>query len=197
MCPAPQEDRVHDFFPATAAAARVVALVTDEHLDLPTPCEAWPVRDLLEHMAGFTAAFAAIARQQEMTGEPPASGLPEGWRELLAAAFDDLSEAWRKPEAWEGEDEAGGAAMPRAALGVVALDEVVLHGWDLATAIKVPFAVASDDVDVCMPFVEQFSGMSGGPFGAPLPGAQEATGVNRLLLLSGRDPAIGWEGGVG
>ncbi len=188
---------MHDFFPATAAAARVVALVTDEQLDLPSPCEAWPVRSLLEHMAGFTAAFAAIARGQEVTGDPPASGLPEGWRELLADAFADLSNAWGKPEAWEGNDEAGGQAMPRAALGVVALDEVVLHGWDLATAIGAPFAVASDDVQVCLPFAEQFSGMAGGPFGAPLPGAQEAEGLNRLLRLTGRDPAIGWEGGVG
>jgi uncharacterized protein (TIGR03086 family) len=188
---------MHDFFPATAAAARVVALVTDEHLDLPTPCEAWPVRSLLEHMATFSAHFTAVARREELTGEPPASGLPEGWRELLAESLADLSDAWRRPEAWEGQDEAGGVTMPRAALGVVALDEVVLHGWDLATAITVPFAVASSDVEVCMPFVEQFSGMAGGPFGAPLPGAREATGVNRLLMLSGRDPAIGWEGGVG
>ena len=28
---------MHDFFPASAATARVVALVTDEHLDLPDP----------------------------------------------------------------------------------------------------------------------------------------------------------------
>jgi uncharacterized protein (TIGR03086 family) len=188
---------MHDFFPATAAAARVVALVTDEHLDLPTPCEAWPVRDLIEHMAGFTAHFAAIARQETLEGEPPASGLPDGWREILAQSFDDLSEAWRKPEAWEGEDTAGGTTMPRAALGVVALDEVVLHAWDLATAIGAPFAVASDDVQVCLPFAEQFSGMQGGPFAAPLAGASEATGLNRLLMLTGRDPAIGPDGGLG
>lgn len=188
---------MHDFFPATAAAARVVALVTDEHLDLPTPCEAWPVRDLLEHMAGFTARLAAVARQEEMTGEPPASGLPNGWRELLAQSFSDLADAWRKPEAWEGQGEAGGLSMPRAALGVIALDEVVLHGWDLATAIGAPFTVTTEDVEVCLPFAEQFAGMSGGPFGAPLPDAMEASGLDRLLKLSGRDPASGPGDGVG
>jgi uncharacterized protein (TIGR03086 family) len=188
---------MHDFFPATAAAARVVALITDEHLELPTPCEAWPVRDLLEHLAMLTAHFEAVARQEELTGEPPASGLPEGWRELLAQSLSDLADAWRKPEAWEGQGNAGGLEMPRAALGVVALDEVVLHGWDLATAIGAPFAVTPEDVEVCLPFAEQFSGMSGGPFGAPLPGAAEAAGLDRLLMLAGRDPASGWEGGVG
>lgn len=188
---------MHDFFPASAATARVVALVTDEHLDLPTPCEAWPVRDLLEHIAGFTAHFAAIGRQEEMTGEPPASGLPDGWRTMLEDALEELTIAWRTPGAWDGQDEAGGVTMPRAALGVVALDELVLHGWDLATAIGVPFAAALDDVEICLPFVEQFSGMQGGPFGTPLPGASEATGLNRLLMLAGRDPAIGPDGGVG
>lgn len=188
---------MHDFFPATAAAARVVALVTDEHLDLPTPCEAWPVRSLLEHMAGFTAHFAAVARREELTGDPPASGLPNGWRELLADQFKDLSDAWRTPEAWEGQDEAGGVTMPRAALGVVALDEVVLHGWDLATAIGAPFTVTTEDVEVCLPFAEQFAGMPGGPFGAPLPDAKEASGLDRLLKLSGRDPAASTGDGVG
>ena len=188
---------MHDFFPATAAAARVVALVTDEHLDLPTPCEAWPVRSLLEHMATFSAHFTAVARREELTGEPPASGLPDGWRELLAESLADLSDAWRRPEAWEGQDEAGGVTMPRAALGVVALDEVVLHGWDLATAIGAPFTVTPEDVEVCLPFAEEFSGMPGGPFGTPLPDAKEATGLDRLLKLSGRDPAIGPGSGVG
>ena len=188
---------MHDFFPATAATARVVALVTDEHLDLPTPCEAWPVRSLLEHIATFTAHFAAVARREEVTGEPPASGLPEGWRTMLADALEDLTLAWRTPGAWEGQDEAGGVTMPRAALGVVALDEVVLHGWDLATAIGAPFAAASDDVEICLPFAEQFSGMAGGPFAAPLPGAAEASGLDRLLMLAGRDPAHGPGGGVG
>lgn len=188
---------MHDFFPASAATARVVALVTDEHLDLPTPCQAWPVRDLLEHVAGFTAQFAAIGRQEKMTEAPPASGLPDGWRTMLADALEDLTLAWRTPGAWDGQDEAGGTTMPRAALGVVALDELVLHGWDLATAIGVPFAASEDDVQICMPFVEQFSGMQGGPFAAPLPGAQEATGMDRLLMLAGRDPASGSGGGVG
>lgn len=188
---------MHDFFPATAATARVVALVTDEQLEQPTPCVAWSVRELLEHLAALTARFAAIARRDGSAGESPASGLPEGWRTMLADGLEELTVAWRSPQAWEGEDEAGGVTMPRAALGVVALDEVVLHGWDLATAIGAPYAVASDDVAACLPFAEQFAGMSEGPFGAPLPGAAEASGLDRLLMFSGRDPASGPRAGVG
>lgn len=182
---------MHDLGNATAAAARVIALITDEDLDRPTPCTAWPVRDVVEHFAGLAWHFAGVARNEPPTTPPPASDLPDGWRELLAQELFDLAVAWRSESAWEGTDEAGGTTMPRAALGVVALDEVVLHGWDLAAALEVPFSVAEADVEVCLPFVEQVAGMEGGPFARPLPGAGESSGIERLLRLAGRDPAAG------
>ncbi len=182
---------MHDLGPATAAAARVVALVTDEDLDRPTPCTAWPVRDLVEHLAGLAWHFAGVARATPPSAPPPASDLPDGWRDLLAEELADLAAAWRSEEAWQGSDEAGGTTMPRAALGIVALDEVVLHGWDLAGALQVPYSVAEADVEVCLPFVEQVAGMDGGPFAHPVAGAGESAGLERLLRLSGRDPAAG------
>lgn len=51
----------------------------------------------------------------------------------------DLVEAWRDPAAWAGMTEAGGVRMPAEEMGVVALDELVLHGWDLARATGQPF----------------------------------------------------------
>ena len=48
--------------------------------------------------------------------------------------LDQLAEAWADPAAWEGLTEAGGLTMPAEVAGTVALDEVVLHGWDLARA---------------------------------------------------------------
>ena len=59
----------------------------------------------------------------------------------MPARLRELVEAWRDPSAWEGETEAGGAAAPAAQMGVVALDEIVLHGWDLAKATGQTFRV--------------------------------------------------------
>lgn len=182
---------MHDLGPATASAARVVALVTDDALERPTPCSAWTVGDLVEHLAGLAWHFAGVARGRPPTSPPPASDRPDGWRDLLVQELVDLAEAWRTPGAWDGEDEAGGVRMPRAALGIVALDEVVLHGWDLAAALSVPWSVPDADVAACLPFVEQVAGMPGGPFAIPQPGAGESSGLVRLLRLSGRDPAAG------
>lgn len=36
--------------------------------------------------------------------------------------------------------EAGGVTMPAETIGTVALDELVLHGWDLARATGQPFS---------------------------------------------------------
>jgi hypothetical protein len=50
------------------------------------------------------------------------------------AAVVELAAAWRDPAAWEGMTEAGGLRMPADVMGAVALDQLVLHGWDLAGA---------------------------------------------------------------
>lgn len=38
-------------------------------------------------------------------------------------------------------DSAGGVDLPRQVAGLVALDEVVLHGWDVAKATGQPYNV--------------------------------------------------------
>ena len=81
--------------------------------------------------------------------------------------------------------------MSNAEFGVVALDEIVLHGWDLATALGVSFEVADDDVDAIHGFVAAFEHASteqrAGLFGELVePG--ESDGFDRVLALSGRRP---------
>jgi uncharacterized protein (TIGR03086 family) len=81
--------------------------------------------------------------------------------------------------------------MPGEVAASVALNEVVVHGWDLATALGVPFAVRDADVAACMTFAEPFSTpesaeMRGDAFGPVLPVAEDATPLDRLLAMMGR-----------
>ena len=81
--------------------------------------------------------------------------------------------------------------MPRAQLGVVALEELVLHGWDLARAVGADFAVRDEDLAVVAEFVagfehapqEQRTGLYG-----PVVHAETTTDLDRVLALAGRDP---------
>lgn len=174
---------------ATAELARVAGRVTEADLGRPTPCADWTVRDLLVHVLGLTAHFTTVARHTAPVETETA--LPADWSARLTGRLDELAAAWREPGAWTGESEAGGVRMSNAEFGVVALDEVVLHGWDLAWAIGAPFSVADDDVEAIHGFVASFEHAStndrAGLFGAVVdPG--EARGFDRVLALSGRVP---------
>lgn len=181
---------MHDLGVATAELARVAGHVGAADLDRPTPCEGWTVRDVLVHVLGLSAHFTTVARHTApVTTE---TDLPADWRERLVRRLDDLAAAWREPEAWTGEGEAGGVRMSNAEFGVVALDEVVLHGWDLARALDVPFHVTDDDLAAITGFVAAFEHASeeqrAGLFGPTLPVPADASAFERILVLAGRDP---------
>jgi uncharacterized protein (TIGR03086 family) len=182
---------VHDLGPAARELARVAAQVGDADLDRPTPCGSWTVRDLLGHLLTLTAHFATVARHAAPERGGPPAEVPADWREVLDARLTDLAVAWTEPGAWEGEGSAGGLTMPNAQLGVVALEELVLHGWDLARSVGAEFSVRDEDVDAVGGFVagfehvpqEQRTGLYG-----PIVEASSDVELDRVLALAGRDP---------
>lgn len=185
----------HDLGPAASEMVRVAGCVRDGQLGAPTPCDGWTVRDLVGHVLGLTAAFTAAARKETLHGDAP-DGLPAGWRDLLHRQADDLAQAWRRPEAWQGEAKAGGVTMPGDVMGVVALDELVLHGWDLARATGQRFDATLADVEACTDFAAAVSGpgqedQRQGLYGPVVPVPDDAPALDRLLGLAGRDP--GWQ----
>ncbi len=69
---------------------------------------------------------------------PPNTCAPTGARRCpteLAA----LVAAWRPDDAYTGMLSAGGFDMPAESVAVVAIEELVVHGWDLARAIGRPY----------------------------------------------------------
>ena len=185
-----------DFAPATTTLRELVASVTDEQLSAPTPCTDYTVGDLVEHIGGLAAAFAGAARKEpvpgsERGGSGDASRLEPGWRERIDRSLADLAEAWRDPAAYEGETKAGGVHLPGAIAASVALNEVVVHGWDLATGLGRPFTARDEDVAACMAFAEPFSTPEsaadrGDAFGPVVPVPDDAPALERLLGMMGR-----------
>ena len=106
-------------------------------------------------------------------------------------ASTDLAAAWKEPTAWEGEGSAGGLTMPRAQLGVVATEELVLHGWDLAQSIGADFTVRDEDLAIVGEFVAGFEHVPqegrAGLYG-PVVEARGDGELERVLTLAGRDP---------
>ena len=186
-----------DLTPATAEVARIVRGVTDDQLSAATPCTELTVADLLDHLGGLCAAFAMAARKEPGVEGTNAtfdgSRLDDGWRDQIPGALADLAASWQAPDAWEGMTAAGGVEMPGEIGGLVALDEVVVHGWDLATATGQDYDPPADAVGALHDFVAGWVSdevPEDSPFGRPVDVPTDAPVLDRLVGLTGRDP--GW-----
>jgi uncharacterized protein (TIGR03086 family) len=184
-----------DLTPACKRTANVLMNVTDDQLNGPTPCEKLSLRDLAAHVGGLALAFTAAARKEfgEQTDTPPVEGVPldENWRTAYPARLAELAAAWREPAAWEGMSRAGGVDFPGEVAGIVALTEVVIHGWDVAAATGQDYDIDPGTLDAVLPHVTAIAaeGPVEGLFGRAVPVADEAPALDRVIALSGRDPA--------
>lgn len=173
--------------------ADLVRTVPDDVLDGPTPNANMTVRDLLAHIGGLSAAFAAAARKElgEWTDTPPDEDAPldEGWRSLYPQRLAALAEAWRAGDAWTGMTRAGGVDLPGDVAGTVALAEVVLHGWDLAVATGRRYDCDEATARACLDHLAQFDPAgTEGLFGPAVPVPDDAPVLDRIVARSGRDP---------
>lgn len=184
-----------DLRPAVRRTIDVATSVADDQLDQPTPCPGSSVGDLIDHLGTFALAFTDAARKDTAgrTSPPPpptAANLEPGWRDRLSRDLLALAEAWRDPQAWEGSTLAGGIELPASVVGLVALDELVVHGWDVAVASGQPYAPPAQDIEDAMGFVTSFEApRDGSLFGPVVPVADDAPPLDRLLGLTGRDPS--------
>ncbi|MFJ7334009.1 TIGR03086 family metal-binding protein [Streptomyces sp. NPDC101110] len=187
-----------DLGPQAEVVAQLVAGVTDEQLADPTPCPAYEVRHLLGHLAGLAVAFRDAARKDlgATTDTGPGSALPElspGWREELPGVLAELGEAWRDPAARTGMTRAGGVDLPGEVAGLVATDELVVHGWDLARATGQRYTPDPAALRACHDFLAASVDDPGrdAVFGPVVTVDADAPLLDRAIGLSGRDP--GWE----
>jgi uncharacterized protein (TIGR03086 family) len=188
-----------DLGPASRRMAELIDQVPDDLLDQPTPCPAYTLGDLVDHVSGFALAFTAAARKATVPGSPErASGdatrLGYDWRDRLGRELGALAEAWRDPAAWTGATRAGGVDLPGDIAGLVALDELVIHGWDVARASGQDYACDRDLLEVVYDFLAPLAQPGqeesrDGIFGPAVPVSGDAPLLDRVIGLSGRDPA--------
>lgn len=185
-----------DLGPAGATMRRLVLGTRDDQLGDPTPCPAYTVADLVGHIGGLTLAFTFAAHQQSVLGtdgprEP--SGLETGWRLLIARDLEVLEESWRNPAAYDGTTRAGGVELSGSEAAVVALNELVVHGWDLAVATGQPYHVDPTSLEILVDWAAPFStpeaaDQRGDAFGPVIDVPEDAPALDRLLGMMGRSP---------
>jgi uncharacterized protein (TIGR03086 family) len=188
-----------DHTPSAQRLADLVSNVPEDALGDPTPCDDYTVGDLLDHIGGLALAFTEAAEKSgDPNAEPPPPGdvtkLPDDWRRRIPDQLGTLGEAWQDPDAWTGMSRAGGIEMPAEVAAVVALEEVVVHGWDLARATGQPYSASDAELEVVAGFFGMFSedDRSFG-YGPAVAVGDDAAPLDRIVAQSGRDP--GWSAG--
>jgi uncharacterized protein (TIGR03086 family) len=186
----------------TAAATRLNQLIdglSPDQLGRPTPCPDYTLGDLLEHINTLGWAFTAAAQKDmvKLAGRPGlgnAANLPDDWRTSIPERLDRMAEAWRDPEAWQGMSRIGGADTPGEVVGLIGIDELVVHGWDVARASGQPYDLDRESLEGARAALLLFqkpgeAAAPGGAFGTVIDVSEDAPLLEHVVALSGRDPS--------
>ncbi|RJL35911.1 TIGR03086 family metal-binding protein [Bailinhaonella thermotolerans] len=177
---------------------RLVARVRPARLTSPTPCPDWTLYGLLRHLVAQNAGFAAAAEgsadlapwQRAELGDDPAAAYERSAERVTAAfaAADALERTFAMPELGTG------AAFPgRVAIGFHLLDYVV-HAWDVAATLDLPWEPDEELTSAALRVAERIPDETRSPgsfFGPRAPLPADASPRRRLLALAGRTPREG------
>jgi uncharacterized protein (TIGR03086 family) len=176
---------------AADQAARVVAGTDAGQFTDKTPCADWDVKELLNHLILWTAySFERRARSEQVGPDLTERDFASepGYAEAYRAQLDRALAAWAPAEVWESEIDTGGGKTPAPQVAEMILMEMVLHGWDLATATGQPYEVSDEiaatvakAVEASAEMYRQYDG-----FAAEVAIGQDATTLEKALAVSGR-----------
>jgi uncharacterized protein (TIGR03086 family) len=187
-----------DLAPAAGEMARLIRGIADDQLSDPTPCTEYTLGDLLDHVDGLALAFTWAATKDPAIADsqapsPDGSRLSPGWQARICDALEELALAWKDPQAWRGMTRAGGVDLPGDVAGMVAVNELVIHGWDVAVASRQEYHCDEAALQASLAFVTasaapEEKAARDSIFGPIIPVSADAPTLDRVLGLSGRDP---------
>jgi uncharacterized protein (TIGR03086 family) len=181
---------------AAEAMAAVARTITDDQLANKTPCTEYDVRALVNHLLFWGPSLAGAGRKESVpqpgTAESDVDLAAGDWRGRLLALLDDISSSWEPPSAWDGETSMGTPqTLPAPVMGDMIVGELAVHGWDLAVAtgqrLELPADLVAHLHDTMFAGVEQ--GREMGMYGPQVAVPADAPTLDRILGLTGRDPA--------
>jgi len=152
-------------------------------LDAPTPCDDWDVRALMNHMLDTQRYFVNAARGEEasLPAVPPPELLSDDPVADFEGARGEMVRTFSKP----GVIEKTGPSLG------IAFSDMLLHGWDLATATgqdaTMPDGLPEDALAMIHGrFTEE---QRKGVFKPEIEVGPDASAQDKYLAYTGRDPA--------
>lgn len=152
----------------------------------PSPCSDWDVQRLAEHMLLVAGLSVASARKTSFNPEPFDR---DTWQDRYAELAVDLIDAWAEPGAMDGTTRSGDVEMDARTAAAITLQELVLHGWDLAAAVGYDYEPPAGVSAAVRHIVESGAQRARdlGVFGTPVDPLTDDD-LESALAMSGRDP---------
>lgn len=173
----------------------LIAGVTADQLELPTPCEDFDVRTLIGHLYTGARRVEVMAAGGDARTVPFVAELPDA---DLARGYRARTEASQR--AWAAADLSAPVTAPWGTIpGALAiggyLQEAVTHGWDLAVATGQQSEADPDLAEIALAAAQRAlpAEPRGGviPFGPVVEPEPSATATERLVNWTGRNTE-GW-----
>jgi uncharacterized protein (TIGR03086 family) len=178
-----------DFDRTRAEVEHLVANTEAERFRDSTPCADWDVRALLNHLIYVNLRYAALLR-----GESPPEGTADhvgddhvaGFRASAAVARAAFSDE----ERLELLHDSPVGRVPGTMFVQHVVNELLVHGWDLARATGQPTDLAPDVAERSLASWRNWLGTmprpTGGPFASEQPVPEGASAADRLAAYLGR-----------
>lgn len=163
----------------------------------PTPCPDWNVRQLLQHVTNGNTIFAKLAtgerppgpitpeeRAADLLGANPAEGFRASGKVMHNAFLTPGFLERRVETPMMGE-------QPGTALVRMRINELLIHGWDLARATGQPAGLPEDLAEGALTQWQTRLGdrpREGMPFGNPVAVSDDSPAIDRLAAYLGRQP---------
>ncbi|GAA2695796.1 TIGR03086 family metal-binding protein [Actinoplanes palleronii] len=184
---------------AVRATVDLVAHATPDDLTRPTPCAGWDLAALLGHMTAQHHGFAAAAhgRGADLTAWTPTrpdADFLHRYAEATTAVLDAFAPADVLDRPFDLPELSTDRTFPGHLALRFHLVDYVVHGWDVATTLSLPYAPSPDTLAAALPIARAVPDgptrlapdAAFAPAHPVLPGTDPLT---EILLLLGRDPS--------
>ena len=172
----------------------VIARVRPEQAQLPTPCRAWDVRALINHVVHDVQMFAATvggsARPQQ-----DSDVIGDDWAGAYHVASDALLAVWRREGALDEMVKLPFGTVPATWRVGQQIADLAVHAWDIAKATGQPTELDPELGQLALVWARenlqpQFRGEegSGQAFGLEVPVPEDTPLYDRLAAFFGRNP---------
>jgi uncharacterized protein (TIGR03086 family) len=196
------DDELTKFLSAQRAFSDRVHAVAEDQWSAPTPCTKWSVADLVAHLVEENRWVAPLMHGLDLTSagkvvdaarKRPVRG---GIGATLAEEWDDAAvEARNAVSAVGALDRTVDLSRgPTPARGYIAemVSDLTIHGWDLGRAIGYTEPLPLDLVEAVYDIAKDMGDLSyTGMFNKPVTMPDDASTIDKLIALTGRDPHFG------